>query len=152
MSVKGRGTHLEVARIQSEINRLFETLLRLRGGEATPNSTWSPGADVAETELDLIVEIDLPGVAARTLEVHAESGNLILKGRREAHEPALIDDSEVLHDEREYGPFHLIVPLYAAVNTHKAHATLSQGVFRAVLPKVPNRRGAPVAIPVIATE
>jgi HSP20 family protein len=152
MSVKGRGTHLEVARIQSEINRLFETLLRLRGGEATPDSTWSPGADVAETELDLIVEIDLPGVPADSLHVYAESGSLVLKGRRDAHESAAIDDSEVLHDEREYGPFQLIVPLYAAVNTHKAQATLNQGVFRAVLPKVPNRRGTPVAIPVIATE
>lgn len=146
MTVKGRGTQLEVARIQSEINRLFETLLRLRGGDTGGDSRWTPGVDVAEADETLIVEVDLPGVAPDSLEVLAENGHLILRGRREP--PEVVIDDEVLHDEREYGPFWLSVPLSAPVNTHQARATLVQGVFRVVLPKVPNRRGAPVSIPV----
>jgi HSP20 family protein len=149
MTVKGRGTQLEVARIQSEINRLFETLLRLRGGDAgTAEPGWSPGVDVAESDENLIVEVDLPGVDPRSVEVMAENGHLNLQGRREPPVEADPEHSEVLHDERDTGGFQLSIPLYAAVNTHKAIATFQLGVFRVILPKVPNRRGAPVAIAV----
>lgn len=148
MSVRGRGTQLEVARIQSEINRLFETLLRLRGGEQAATGSWTPGVDVAETNEELIVEIDLPGLEPGSLRVTAENGNLSVEGIRLPPPARDLPGAEVLHDEREFGPFQLAVPLYVAVNTHRAQSTLKAGVFRVVLPKVPNRRGAPVTIPV----
>ncbi len=145
MTSKSRGAQLEVARIQSEINRLFDMLLRLRSGEAS-SETWLPGVDVAETESRLVVEIELPGVDPSSLDVWTEGGNLYLKGVRP---PSPLRDrpgAEILHDEREYGPFDVEIPLTAAVNPREAMAKLELGVLSIELPKVKNRRGEAVKI------
>ncbi len=146
MTKRPRGAHLEVARIQSEINRLFETLLRLRDGEEQAGA-WAPAVDVSETPTHLIVEAELPGVDPESIELRAEAGNLSVKGLRRPPPARLADGAEVLHDERDYGPFERIVPLTSAVNTRAASASLRQGVLRIEFPRVPNRRGQVVPIP-----
>ncbi len=141
------GTQLEVARIQSEINRLFETLIRLRDGGAA-NGTWSPGVDVAETAEELMIDVELPGVTPESLELCAQSGYLVIKGDRPSSGLAEQEGADLLHGEREYGPFEQRVPLNTAVNTHRAVASFERGVLCVRLPKVPNRRGEAVPITV----
>jgi HSP20 family protein len=135
---KGKGAQLEVARIQSEINRLFETLLRLRDGGAEAG-TWTPAVDMMESPSHLVIEAEVPGVDPASVEVVAEGGNVVLTGERRLSSGRA--GAEVLHDEREYGRFLVAVPLATAVNTHEARATLTQGLLRIEMPKVPNRRG-----------
>ena len=137
---KGKGAQLEVARIQSEINRLFETLQRLRNG-GTEEGTWTPAVDMMESPSHLVIEAEVPGVEPATVEVVAEGGNLVLTGERRPPDARAGNGLEILHDEREYGRFLVAVPLATAVNTHEARATLTQGLLRIELPKVPNRRG-----------
>lgn len=144
---KSKGAQLEVARIQSEINRLFETLLRLRDGNAA-GGAWSPGVDVSESATHLVAEAELPGVDPKSLELTAQGGNLTFKGVRLQSAARRGEGVEILHDEREYGPFETTVPLSAPVNTHAARAVVVRGVLRVELPKVPNRRGQAVTIPV----
>ncbi|GAB4226420.1 MAG: Hsp20/alpha crystallin family protein [Acidobacteriota bacterium] len=147
--MRSRSLHLEVARIQSEINRLFELLGRLRAGEIPAgDGEWSPPVDVAESETELLVEIELPGVDPDQLTLTTESGQLVVRGMREASAARLEPGASVLHDERGAGRFERAIPLSVAVNPHKAEAVLERGVLAVRLPRVPNRRGAPVAIPV----
>ncbi|RMG45469.1 MAG: Hsp20/alpha crystallin family protein [Acidobacteria bacterium] len=143
MSRIAKGPQLEVARIQSEINRLFESLVRLRegGGEG---GGWSPGVDVAESETHVVVDIELPGVGPESVTLVAEGGELVVRGERRA--PRRPEAAEIVHDEREYGPFERRIPIPAAVNPREARAWLADGVLRAELPKVPNRRGRAVPI------
>ncbi|MDQ7008197.1 MAG: Hsp20/alpha crystallin family protein [Acidobacteriota bacterium] len=145
MKQKLQSAQLEVARIQSEINRLFETLLRLRDGGASVGA-WSPAVDVAETAEELRVEVELPGVEPSSLKVSARGGRLLVQGDRPSSQLRKIPGAHVLHDEREYGPFEVEIPLATAVNTHRAKADLARGVLRIQLPKVPNRRGEAVSI------
>lgn len=153
MGARSSGLHLEVARIQSEINRLFEHLLGLRDGATVPGAGggWVPPVDVAEAGDVLIVEAELPGVDAATLEVFAQEGNLVLRGRRDPCPLRETEDARVLHDERETGPFERAVSLGVPVNPHKAEAVFASGVLTIRLPRVPNRRGAAVPIAVTAT-
>lgn len=144
---KSKGAQLEVARIQSEINRLFETLLRLRDGNAA-GGAWSPGVDVSESATHLVVEAELPGVDVESVELTAQGGNLTFKGVRRVPPSRTAEGMEVLHDEREYGPFETSVALSAPVNTHAAKGVWTKGVLRVELPKVPNRRGQAVTIKV----
>ena len=143
---KTRGAQLEVARIQSEINRLFETLLRLREGDEAAGS-WTPPVDISESETHLVVEAEIPGVDPDSIQIHAEHGNLYLSGRRPMPGVRVQEGAEVLHDEREFGPFERTVPLSSAVNTRAATARFEQGVLRVEFPRVPNRRGEAVQIP-----
>ena len=144
---KGFGAFLEVARIQSEINRLFDNLLTLDDGRES--GTWMPMADIVETEDALFVTVELPGVAKDQLTVSTNGGDLILEG--EKGKPAADLPARFLVAERAYGRFRRVIHLGVPVNTHKAEATLADGNLRIRFPKVANRRGEEVAIEVRAS-
>ena len=139
------GPLLEVARIQSEINRLFDNLLDISPAEAGA-ATWIPNADIVESEESVVVRIELPGVENRNLELSVHSGNVIVQGekpRTAVEEPA---DFQVA--ERAFGPFRRVIHLGVPVNTRQAKAVLKNGLLRICFPKVPNRRGEAVPIEV----
>ncbi len=142
---KAFGPLLEVARIQSEINRLFDNLLDLGPGEGG-GAAWIPNADILENEDSLIVKIELPGVDAAHLELSVHSGNVIVQGEkpRDGVDPA----QGLPVAEREFGPFRRVIHLGVPVNTRLADAVLKNGLLRICFPKVPNRRGEAVPIEV----
>ena len=141
----GLGSMLEVARIQSEINRLFDNLLDLDEG-GKESGSWIPMADMVETDDVLLVTVELPGVTPADLTVTTHGGDLILKG--EKRRPPLSGPARFQIAERAYGRFRRVIHLGAPVNTHKAEAVLVDGNLRIRFPKVANRRGEEVAIEV----
>lgn len=145
---KGLGSMLEVARIQSEINRLFDNLLDLDAA-AGEGGTWIPIADIVESDETLMVTVELPGVAAKDLSVSTNGGDVIFKG--EKAKPELPAAARAQLAERAYGRFRRVIHLGVPVNTHKAEAVLADGTLRIRFPKVPNRRGEEVTIEVVAS-
>jgi len=142
---KGLGSMLEAARIQSEINRLFDNLLDLDSA-GKEGGAWIPIADIVETEDVLLVTVELPGVAPGDVEATTHGGDLILMGEK-ARPPA--DERARFHvAERAYGKFRRVIHLGVPVNTHRAEAVLADGYLRIRFPKVPNRRGEEVTIEV----
>lgn len=142
------GPMLEIARIQSEINRLFDNLLELEeapgdGGERA----WIPNADISEGPEHLAVQVELPGVALADLTLAVHGGNIIIRGAK----PSPVPPSGIrrMHlGERAFGGFERIISVTAPINTHKAVATLCDGLLTILFPKVDNRRGGEVRIPV----
>jgi HSP20 family protein len=145
MTTKTFGPLLEVARIQSEINRLFNNLLDL-GAPGQESGAWIPNADILETADALIVMVELPGVEAANLAVSVHGGNVILKGDKA--KPDSGDASRFHAAERAFGRFRRVIHLGVPVNTHLAEATLADGLLHIKFPKVPNRRGQEVPIDV----
>ena len=141
------GPLLEAARIQSEINRLFNNLLDLGGG-GKDGGAWIPNADIVETEDALLVKVEVPGVAPSGLSVSVLGGNLILQGDKAR--PDAEPGSKFHLAERSFGRFRRVINLGVPVNTHRAEAELHDGLLRIRFPKVPNRRGEEVAIEVKA--
>jgi HSP20 family protein len=135
---------MEVARIQSEINRLFDNLLDL--GKTEEAGSWNPNVDIVETSTDLRLKVELPGVRRESLELAVHGGNLIVSGEKER--PRLDGKAEFQLAERVFGTFRRVIHLGVAVNTHHAEAVLNNGLLRISFPKVPNRRGEPVPIEV----
>ena len=144
---QGMGSMLEIPRIQSEINRLFENLLEIGGsGGREGGAAWMPNADIIEGPDQLTVCVELPGVAAGELRLSVDGGNVILRGCKEPPPDRAVLKSHVA--ERPYGVFERVISLNAAINTHRATATLRDGLLKIVFPKVNNRRGGEVGIPV----
>jgi HSP20 family protein len=137
------GPLLEVARIQSEINRLFDNLLDLRG-EGEGRGAWNPNADVTETDTSLVVRVELPGVAPEDLKVTVNGNNLVLSGEKKAPGPP--ERRSFQQAERSFGPFRRVIQLGVPVNTRQAEAVLADGLLRINFPKVANRRGEDVPI------
>jgi len=140
---KGLGSMLEVARIQSEINRLFDNLLDL-DSSGKESGSWIPIADIVENDEALLVTVELPGVSAADLVISTHGGDVILTGEKARPPMDGLGRSHVA--ERAFGRFRRVIDLGVPVNTHKAEAVLTDGTLRIRFPKVSNRRGEEVAI------
>lgn len=134
---------MEMARIQSEINRLFDNLLDLEDQPGGAGS-WMPNADILETEDTLVLKVELPGVAPDKLCLSVHGGNVILRG--EKARPSAEGAVEFHTAERQFGRFKRVIQLGVPVNTRLATAELSNGLLEVRFPKVPNRRGEEVPI------
>ena len=137
------GPLMEVARIQSEINRLFDNLLDLGGDE---KGAWMPNADIVETAETLELKVEIPGVDPGRLSVSVHGGNLIISGEKDRPPGDVV--SEARAEERVFGKFRRVMQLGVPVNTRQARAELCNGLLRISFPKVPNRRGEEVPIEV----
>ena len=138
------GPLMEVARIQSEINRLFDNLLDL--GRSEEVGTFSPNVDISETESELLLKLEVPGVSLSELSLAVQGGSLIVRGEKER--PQVEGRAEFHLAERGFGRFRRVVTLGVPVNTRHARAVLNNGLLRISFPKVPNRRGEEVPIEV----
>ena len=142
------GPYLEFVRIQTEMNKLFESLQELREPTEAPDAEggWVPNVDICECGDSLVVEAEMPGVDPDSLSVKVGDGNLFLEGnksRNGTEEPAVFH-----RRDRTFGCFRRVIPLNAAVNTHRAKAVLEAGLLRIEFPRVANKRGEAIAIPV----
>jgi len=138
------GPFVEISRIQNEINRLFDNLLELKASGTEAGGEWLPNADVYETDEQLVVKFEIPGVTLQEVTLAISGHNLVLRGEKRRSEP---DSNARFHCmERAYGKFKRVVHIASPVNTHQARTELHEGVLKVTFPKVPNRRGEEIPI------
>jgi HSP20 family protein len=66
-----------------------------------PDCQWFPALDVIRTSEDYLIEVDLPGLDPKDIQVTAEEGILSLRGAR----PPLLRGGRNMRVERPSGPF-----------------------------------------------
>ncbi|HVT93875.1 MAG TPA: Hsp20/alpha crystallin family protein [Bryobacteraceae bacterium] len=111
--------------LQDTVNRLFA-----EGGSARP---WSPAVDVLETENEVVLKADVPGVDPNEVEVRMENGTLALKGERKFNSE--VKEKGYHRVERGYGAFSRYFTLPETVDGEKVSASYKDGVLTVTLPK-----------------
>ena len=113
------------------------------GGRADGASLWSPPVDVRESDTEVVVEAELPGIARDDISVRYHEGRLILEGRREETREAGAKDCETacvpgswVRRERILGRFHRSFDLPESVDSSAIRAESRDGVLKVVLPKL----------------
>jgi HSP20 family protein len=94
---------------------------------------FTPSVDIYETEKEMVLVADMPGVKAKSLTIDLRDNILTLSGDIEPFENS---DEEDLMIEYEVGKFHRQFTLSEVIDQAKIDANLSDGVLRLVLPKV----------------
>jgi HSP20 family protein len=135
----------ELNRIQNEINRLFENLSEIREG-SDPAASWAPNVDIHEGASDLVLSFELPGVDPSSVRLSVNGNSLILRGNKPRSEAQTGAKYHCL--ERGFGSFKRVIVLGTPINTHQARTEYRDGLLKVTFPKVPNRRGEEVAIPI----
>jgi HSP20 family protein len=127
--------------LRSQINRVFddfwgESWLEPRREAGAPSGFW-PQVDVTETDKEIKVCAEIPGVDPKDIEVSVEDGTLIIKGEKKYEREE--NEKGQYRMERSYGAFERSIALPAEVDESKAKADFKKGVLKLTLPK---RRGA----------
>lgn len=116
------------------------------GAIFAPYPRWSLlASEVEETENEIVVRIELPGMDKKDCQVTIEGNRLILTGRK--HFERVNDDSEFHVMERAYGAFQRSIALPKNVRDELAEASYRNGVLTIRLPKqeTAQSRSIPVA-------
>ncbi|MGD9644824.1 MAG: Hsp20/alpha crystallin family protein [Pirellulales bacterium] len=117
--------------LRSEVERLLGDFSR-----QTPLAGWVPGApfpavNIWETDQDVFVEAEIPGVKESDLEILVVGEELTIKGKR----GDVSDDTSFHRRERGVGPFSRVVRLPVEVDADKVEAALREGVLEIRLAK-----------------
>jgi HSP20 family protein len=141
----------EVRELSDEVGRLFEELDRTLGSSRrTPAGYCTPVLDVQETVDALEVVVDLPGVTPAAVRVLIKNAVLVVAGEKPWPYPAGRGDATFHLVERSFGRFARAVKLEGAVDAGRARAVLSGGELRVSVPRLDERRGKDIHVPVVA--
>ncbi len=126
---------------RTELDRLFDSFLtgipilsNLRQSFPAAQGL-TPAWDVKETEKELLIKADLPGIDEKDIHLTINDGVLSLRGEKKIERK---DEHENYHlMERSYGSFQRSIRLPATVDQDKAEAQFDKGVLTITLPKRP---------------
>ena len=123
----------ELEAMQNEMRRLFGQMTGLgQAGAEGEAGSWLPPLDVSETESDIVLSLDLPGVPQDRIAVEVDDGTLTVGGSRER--PAN-EGERFYRVERRFGTFSRSVPLPAGIDDRRIQAEYRDGVLEVRIPK-----------------
>ena len=126
---------------QREMNKLAEDLF---GGfnllpwaplEKRLATTFTPRVDVSETDKEIKISAELPGMDEKDIDVSLARDTLTIKGEKKEEKEEKGEDYDRM--ERSDGSFTRRVLLRVEVDTDKVQATFKKGVLEITLPKTP---------------
>jgi HSP20 family protein len=105
---------------------------------------FMPAFDVSETEKELIVKAEVPGMDKKDIDISLSEGMLTIKGEKKQERE---DKHEEYHTvERCYGAFSRTMPIPVEVDTDKVDATYKDGVLKITLPKSETAKAKKIAV------
>ncbi len=119
---------------EDRFNRLFgETLSRFFQDGDLASCSWSPVVDLYETDQNLVLKAELPGVNAKDLEVRVEDNTLNLKGERKFENE--VKKSNYHRIERAYGTFTRSFALPGSIDPDEVTAEYKDGLLTLTIAK-----------------
>ena len=121
--------------LRDEMNRLFDNFWH---GESLPEkfgfAQGFPSVDVTETDTEVVVKAEVPGLEARDLDITVVGDVLTIKGEKK--EETEEKKKEYHHKEVRYGAFSRSIQLPAGVDLDKVKAECKKGVCAVTLAKI----------------
>jgi HSP20 family protein len=137
----------ELHSIQTEMNRLFNTLFDSPGaaGDASPTTRrWIPAMDLVESAEDFVLRADLPGVSEDDVNIEFENDVLTISGERTAEHET--NEEGYYRVERAFGAFSRSLTLPDGVDPDSVQAQFDRGVLEIRIPKPEQRKPRKVTI------
>jgi HSP20 family protein len=123
--------------VRDRFSRLFEgafnDMLRPFEAEGVSDRAWAPAVDIRETDDDVTLLVDLPGMKKEDVDVTLENNVLTVSGERKFDREESNDNYHRI--ERSYGSFTRSFTLNQNVHTDKVDANFKDGVLTISLPK-----------------
>jgi HSP20 family protein len=121
--------------LQERMNRVFEDAAGRgwKNDEPSATTSWSPAVDIYETDSEIMVQAELPGIDRKDIALQLENNVLTLKGDRRFEKET---NQENYHRiERSYGGFSRAFTIPTVVDEEKIRADYRDGILKIALPK-----------------
>jgi HSP20 family protein len=102
--------------------------------------------DVKETDKEIVVEAELPGIDDKDISLSLQDGILTIKGEKKLERDEEKENYRMM--ERRHGSFQRSVRLPDTVDEDKVEASFNNGVLKVSLPKRPEAIGKQRTIPI----
>ena len=132
----------ELNELHTQLHRWMDSVLERTSGLTADPLSWSPLADLSETEDAYLVEVEVPGVSREDISIDLSGTELVITGERKERER----EGWFRHRTRSVGRFHYAVTLPRDIDPDGVDATLSQGVLTVRIPRArrSSRGGSPL--------
>jgi HSP20 family protein len=120
--------------LQREIDRLFDDFTRgLPAFSAGGVDELLPDMDVTETDKQIEITAELPGLEEKDVQVNVADNVLTIRGEKKAEKEE--KDKTYRLVERSYGSFMRSLALPEGVNADAIKASIEKGVLKVTVPK-----------------
>ena len=132
--------------LRAEVDSLFDSFIGglpafsgMFGSSGGRGFALTPHMDVTETDKEIVVEAELPGIDEKDVSLSLQDGVLTIRGEKKHERDEQKENYRMM--ERRYGSFHRSVRLPDTVDEDKVEATFNNGVLKVSLPKRPEAIG-----------
>ncbi|MGB7376455.1 MAG: Hsp20/alpha crystallin family protein [Rivularia sp. (in: cyanobacteria)] len=143
MSEKNWHPRKEIDALRHHMNNLFDEVMHgsskkvanntLSSIPKVENATWEPAIEIKETDSNLILQAQVPGIEPLDLDIHVTKDAVSISGEHE--EQKVHYEKGIYRSEFEYGHFQRIIPLPMCVEYNNVKAEIHNGLLTLILPK-----------------
>ncbi len=126
----------EISRIKKEMNKMFENFFERsekRALVSPKKSLKEPLSDIKETNKDVVINLDMPGIDKKDIEVIIKDNTLEVKAEKK--QESKIEKKGLYKHERSYTGFYRSLSLPANVKGNKVETDYKNGVLKITIPK-----------------
>lgn len=124
---------MDLFNMRDEMNRAFDGFFRGFSSEGERLGAYAPDVDIRETDDEILVSVEIPGMDQKDLNVSVRENVLTLKGEKKRGEET--ENTTSLVNERCYGFFARSFTLPADIQADKITAQYKNGLLTVTLPK-----------------
>jgi HSP20 family protein len=137
----------DLAFLQKEVDRIFARLEALDRNERVAAGEWTPAIDVYESHDYLTIIVEVPGLSEGSVSVICKNRQIVVSGERRP-DCACGEILGFLCMERPHGRFTRVIPINLPVDVRRAEANMTDGLLTINMPRLKDRRGREIAIPI----
>jgi HSP20 family protein len=133
-------------RMRRDMDRLWGSFFERRPVKFEEDGEYLPVLDLSETNNELVVKCEVPGMDPKDIDISLSDGMLTIKGEKKQEREENEENYHLV--ERTYGTFTRSVQLPKGVQHDKVNASYKNGVLNIVLPKSEEARKKEIKVKV----
>ncbi|MEM9484173.1 MAG: Hsp20/alpha crystallin family protein [Cyanobacteria bacterium P01_F01_bin.116] len=118
--------------LRKEMDKLFDQF-RLDPKGNGNGFGFVPSAEMDETDTEIHLKLEIPGMEADNLEIEVTDGAVAIKGERRSETKT--EEEGRFRSEFQYGKFERLIPMPTRIVKDQVAAEYKAGVLRLTLPK-----------------
>ena len=128
-----------------DMDHVFDRLMRSWASPASHTSfDWNPSIDVFESDGEIVVRAEIPGVNVEDVDISIADNHLIISGEKRQESEG--EDQNYCSVERSYGSFRRSLALPPGADVDNIKASSKDGILSILIPKSDDRKSRKIEI------